>query len=256
MPDDTQDQQQQQSQGLWPQTIGDPNVDNSEPAQQEPSPIEKQLAEMREMFERQQQEWQQREERYQQQFDMLLQRSFTPTQAQPPQSAPEVPSLDDLPDPIQNPTQFSRELAQRIQAREQAIAESVQQSVLSQMTRATALDSMWNRFREQHGELAKHQLLAQGAAATVFNELRLRGVDPAVLAAQSPDTLIGAIAQRMQAEIGALNPQGAQPGTLSAARTAGIAGGSTATPVQQPQEPKPPRFIEQIRKQQQAMGLI
>src|SRR5690606_22900944 len=144
MPDDTQDQQQQQSQGLWPQTIGDPNVDNSEPAaQQEPSPIEKQLAEMREMFERQQQEWQQREERYQQQFDMLLQRSFTPTQAQPPQSAPEVPSLDDLPDPIQNPTQFSRELAQRIQAREQAIAESVQQSVLGQMTRATALDSMW-----------------------------------------------------------------------------------------------------------------
>src|SRR5690606_26580395 len=98
MPDDTQDQQQQQSQGLWPQTIGDPNVDNSEPAQQqEPSPVEKQLAEMREMFERQQQEWQQREERYQQQFDMLLQRSFTPTQAQPPQSAPEVPSLDDLP---------------------------------------------------------------------------------------------------------------------------------------------------------------
>src|SRR5690606_23334738 len=81
MPDDIQDQQ---SQSLWPQTIGDPNVDDSEPAaQQEPSPIEKQLAEMREMFERQQQEWQQREERYQQQLDMLLQRSFTPMQAQP-----------------------------------------------------------------------------------------------------------------------------------------------------------------------------
>lgn len=257
---------QQQGHPLFPHTIGDPNVDNSEPvAQPELSPAEQQLQQLQQRLEQREQEWNERERRYQEQFDMLLQQRTAPVapavaQAEPPA---QLPSLEDLPDPIQNPSQFNQELARRIQAREQALIQSMhgmQQNTLSEMTKAAAIDSLWHRFRAQHADLAQREALLQGAAAVTFNELRARGLDPATIAMQNPDTIIGAIAQRMHAELGGAGAAGsATSGTpTGAARTVGIAGGSTnvAGANTNAQPPKIPSFVEQVRKQQQAMGII
>lgn len=240
----------------FPHTIGDPNVDNSEhPEAPQPTAAEQQLAEMRALIEQQNQAFAQREQFYQQQLDTLMQQRAAPAQAAPT-PAP-LPSLDDLPDPLQNPTNYNRVLAERIAAREAALVQNVSQNVLSEVTRATALDSLWNRFNGQHTELAKKQTLLQGAAAVTFNELRARGLDPVAVAAQNPDSLISAIATRMQAELGAApGTPGAQPATGGAARTMGLSGGSTATPGPAPQQPKIPSFHQQHLKAQADLGLI
>ncbi|HEX5419252.1 MAG TPA: hypothetical protein VFY39_04565 [Gammaproteobacteria bacterium] len=246
---------------LFPATLGDPSAPSAAP-EPELTPEQKELKELRERFEAQQQDWNQREQQYQQRFDMLLSRSMQPAApaAQEP-AAPQLPGFDDLPDPVQSPTEYHKKLSERIQQREamlsQHLTNSVQQNVLSQVTRGQVLDNVWNRFAGAHPELAKRQALLQGVAAVTFNELRARGVDPISYASQAGDSLIATIAQRMNAELGITPTAPATlPGGGSAARAAGIAGGSVTPTPTAPAPAQPSSFVEQLRKAQQVDGLL
>lgn len=239
---------------LHPQTIGDPNVDNSPPAPPapEPTPEQQRIAALEAELEAQRE----REQRYLQALDSLVTRNAAPVAPVDP-PAPPAPAIDlnDLPDPVQSPTDFKTKLAETLTGAFTQTA-AAQQQLLGQMTRAQVLDNLWNRFRSDpsRADLAKREALLQGAAAVTFNELRARGIDPVAIAAQNPDSLIGAIVTRMQAEIGAPTA-GAAPAAPSGARAATVAGGSAPPAPAAPAQPKPPSFIEQHRAARRALGI-
>lgn len=275
--------QQQQPQTLWPHTIGEPEPPAPAP---ELSDEQKRLQQLEQELAEQRQQWNQREQHYQSTLEALMAQRYPaqgyqqgPAQGQQP-AQPQTPqfSLDDLPDPIQSPTEFKTKLAEKIGTTLQSQSQS-QAQVYEQMARGQALDSVWNRFTTQHAELAKHDLLVNGASQQLMSDLRARGIDPVALAMQNPDSLVGALAERVQAGLAQFSGQqpGQQPGPgqppqqlgpaqqgqqpapqqhqPGAPRTQGFATGSTATGApQQPQQP--PSFTEQLKKAQQDMGVL
>lgn len=278
-----------------PLTIGEPE---SAP---ELTPEQQEIATLRQQLEAQGQQTQQLLGAVTQ----MVQRQQYPQQY-PQQQAPQEPaglpefSLDGLPDPVSKPTDFTKQLQERIAARDtqltQHLTNNITQNITGQLSRAHAMDSVYNRFVQQHPDLARYQSMVQGAAAAEFSNLKQYGYDPAMIAQQNPDSLVANIAARMQSELGIqpgqqpapgqaptapaapyqgqAYPQHGQPLTPlappthhgqppaapgmppGAARTQGIAGGSAPGAPTSPTAPAPPGFTAQLNKQRQADGLI
>lgn len=187
----------------------------------------------------------------------LLQLAMRPVQ-QPVAPTPEPAEFDleGLPDPVQAPKDFTTQLTQRIRQRDAQRDQRLTQNITTQVSRGAALDALYNRFTVQQPELAKRQALLQGAASVEFQRLQQQGIDPVTVAQQNPDSLIGLIAQRMTAELGGA-PVAQQPGTPgSAARVAGLPGGSNGTTRPTTKAPATKGFTDQIKEQQQKMGLL
>lgn len=237
---------------LFPATIGDPTPPTPETVVL--TPEQQQLAELRAELERERAAGAEREQRYLQSMDAMMTRAAAPPAHA---TAPVVPTFDlsDLPDAIQSPTEFKTKLVEKVNGFVTGAVQSSQQDLMAQMTRASALDGLWNKFNVTQPELAKRPALAQGAAAVTFNEMRARGIDPVAVAAQNPDSLIASIVTRMQAELG--TPAGAvtTPGA-SGARAASVAGGSAGAGPTTVVTPKPPSFVDQHKAAQRALGLI
>lgn len=231
-----------------PATIGDPTlVDPNATAVVAQTPEQVELAALKAQMAADKTEQAARDLRNQQMIDQLMQQR-TPAPAAPAAAVPL--NFDGLPDAVENPGEFKAGLTQRLEAREQ----TMRGDILSQVSRAAALDNLWNTFRTDHAELSKRSALVQGATAIEFQALQARGVDPATFAAQNPQQLAANIAARMNAELGVAPAGGAQPGG-GVARTAGIAGGSTGGAAPTPPAPKPRGFNDQIKDAQKALGL-
>lgn len=241
-------------QNLLPQTIGDPDApDPDAPPEPQLTPEQQELAALKQQLEQMQQAAAEREQRL---LDALVQGRAPAAAPQEPQQ-PASLDLSDLPDPIEKPTDFKTALAAKVNGYIAQSAASTQQQLLSQVTRASALDNMWNRFSATQPDLAKRTALVQGAAALTFQELRARGIDPLDVAQHNPDTLIGAIAQRMRAELGITQqPNSQQPVPQAGARAATVAAGSVPAGGTPPAPQKPPSFHEQHRAAQRALGII
>lgn len=265
--------QQQQPQTLWPHTIGEPEPP-PEPTP-EPTPEQKRLQEL----EQQVQAQQERERHYQSTLESLMAQRYPAAQpaAQAPQQQPaqqQQPlfTTEGLPDPVSNPTEYNNKLQERINAALQQNQQSTTQ-VYEQMARGQALDSVWNRFTSQHADLAKHDLLVNGASQQLMSELKSRGVDPVQVAMQNPDTLVHELANRVQGALQSVSggqqtgqgqppasgqgqpPQAPQQYQQGVPRTQGFAAGST-TPQAPQQQQQPPSFTEQLKKAQSDTGIL
>lgn len=249
-----------------PPTIG-------EPAPVADAPIEKTPEQLRlEALEAQNAQIMQQNQQLVSSLNLMMQRPVQQVQQAQPQAMPEF-NLDGLADPVAAPKDFMTGLQNRIRQREGQMAQTITSAITTQVSRGAALDSLYNGFRHQHSELAKKQGLLQGATTLEFQRLQQQGIDPALVAMQNPDSLIAAIAQRMHAELGTqpgtVTP-GAQPNPqpqnganypqtlgapLSAARVAGIQGGTQNVQRGAPAPVTPPGFTDQIKAQQKKMGL-
>jgi len=98
---------------LHPPTIGDPNVDNSPPAPSAPAESPE-VAALRAELERERAAAAEREQRYLQTLDSLMARNAAPAPQEP--AAPAAPAVDlnDLPDPVQSPTEFKTKLTEKL----------------------------------------------------------------------------------------------------------------------------------------------
>ncbi len=243
---------------VFPPTIGDPNVDNSvQPTAPQQTPEQQRIAALEAQLAADRAAAAERENRLMQSLDTLMTRSAVPPAEPAAPAAPAAFSLDDLPDAVQAPTEFKTKLAEKVNGYVASTMQSAQQQLMGQVTRAQALDAMWNRMNANpaNAEYVKRPALVQGAAALTFNELRARGIDPVALAAQNPDSLIGAIVTRMQAELGTAAPVTPVQGA-SGARAATVAGGSGPTTPTNPAPPKVPSFIEQHQAVRRSLGLV
>lgn len=260
--------------GLFPHVIA-PDVDNSAPGPAAPAQTvsPEQFNSLQESFNSFREEAQQREARLTETIQTLMMRpaAVTPQNAEPTQQPTQQPTqfdLSDLPDPVQNPKAYNEALQARLTDYIGQTTQSQQQALLSQVSSAQALNGLWNRLQGQHPELAKRQILLQGAAAAEFSQLRAQGIDPVAVAAQNPDGLVANIVNRMQAELGidtnaqgqpgpttpTTPPAGVQPG---ASRAAGVAGGSQpSVPTQPTAPPKTSTFTDQLKQSQIRDGLI
>lgn len=192
--------------------------------------------------------------------------------AAPVIQAPAPFTLEGLPDAVAAPKDFVTQLGQRIAQREQQNTAYLTHNITQQISRGAAMDGVFNRFQNQHSELAKRSATLQGAAIAEFQALQQQGIDPVSVAQQNPDSLVARIAQRMQAELGIQPAQLGAPGANqhgapltpyspptptqpSAARVAGLQGGS-GMPVTPAAPAKPRGFVDQLNDARKASGLI
>lgn len=239
----------------FPEVIGDDNADqNVQEQQKSPEQLQAQLDLLKSELERERAAAAEKEQRYLQSLDSIV----TKNVARPVVPEPEVPSqatlqLDDLPDPVQSPTEFKQKLVEKVTGYVAQQTASTQQQLLAQMNRAQVLDNLWNRFRSDpsRAELAKREALLQGAAAITFNELRNKGLDPVVVASTNPDSLIGAIVSRMQSELKIGNDDQVPGASRAATVSAGSSIGTVPTTA-----PKVTSFVEQHKAVRRKMGLV
>ena len=255
-----------------------PDMQTAFPPIGEPDPVVTPTAPALSTDEQWQQRLEQQNQQWQQRFDSLtqtlaMQQRFPqqPQSAQPAQPAqqPAAVTFADLPDAVQNPSEFNRVLGERLQQAFQASSQqsaSAQAQLMDQQARANAINGVWSTIQSRHPDLAARAALVQGAAAVEFGALRAQGIDPVAIAQGNPESLVGRIVQRMQQELGMPTGQPTQPAGYpmqqpmgypmqGAARTAGIATASTTMPTA-PAAPQATGFIEQLRKAQLDSGLI
>ena len=252
--------------GLFPHVIA-PEVDNSAPGPTAPAATvtPEQFTELQTSFNTFREESQAREARLTDTIQTLMMR---PVGVQPAAApvGPTAPAFDlsDLPDPVQNPKEYNKALQTKISSLITESSQSQQQALISQQTAATALNGLYTRFNSAHPDLAKRQILMQGAAAAEFGALRANGIDPISVAQQNPDGLVANIVARMNAELGVSPTTPTQPGPTApaapvapgAARADSIAGPSQPTAPTAPTAPKAKSFTQQLKESQAADGLI
>lgn len=208
----------------------------------------------------------------QQLMQMMMQQRAPQGPAAPVIQAPAPFTLEGLPDAVAAPKDFVTQLGQRIAQREQQNTAYLTHNITQQISRGAAMDGVFNRFQNQHSELAKRSATLQGAAIAEFQALQAQGIDPVNIALQNPDSLVARIAQRMQAELGIQTTQPVAPGANqhgapltpyspptptqpNAARVAGLQGGS-GMPVIPAAPAKPRGFVDQLNDARKASGLI
>lgn len=248
---------------LHPHVIA-PDVDNSEQPEEGNQPASvspEQFQSLQDSFNTFREESQARETRLTETIQSLMMRPMTaaPTAPQAP-AAPTGLDLSDLPDPVQNPKEYNTALAAKVNGYITESTHSQQQALMSQMTSAQALNGVYAKLQGQHPELAKRQILLQGAAAAEFGQLRAQGIDPLMIAQQNPDGLVANIVNRMNAELGVAPGQAptapTTPTSPGAARADSVAGGSQPAGPTAPTAPKTKSFTQQLKAAQQADGLI
>lgn len=246
----------------FPMRIGDPDPEPTPPAL---SPEQQQLADMKQQFDSFKEEATARETRLSEQLSTLMnQPRYTPPAAPAAPAGPPAPTLDDLPDPVQNPTEFNAKLKALLGHRDQQ-AQS-QQQLLQQQSRAQVVNNLWNRLQGLHPEYASKSLLAQAAASAEFAELNARGVDFIQAATANPDGLVASIVARMQKEIGQQAPTTPAGPTAPAApvaptmpatpRTDGFATGTPMLPPTAPVVPTSLGFTAQLNDARAKDGLV
>jgi hypothetical protein len=96
---------------------------------------------------------------------------------QPPQVITEM-NLENLPDPVTDPQGYAREIAKRGQEMIASQRNYDAWAATKQKQSATAYDTVWNKFTQDHPEYAAHEKLVKAAATSVIAEARSRNLDP------------------------------------------------------------------------------
>ncbi len=254
-------------QGLHPHVLA-PDVDNSAPVPDSDLTADQQgLADLTTQFQTFREESTAREAGLQETIQTLITRPAPVAAAAPVAPvAPAVLDLDGLPDPVENPKEFKTQLATVVAGHIATQSQNANQEVLSQVNRASVMNNLWTRFSGEHPELGKRVALARGAADLEFNALRAQGIDPIAIAEQNPESMIGNIVNRMNAELvpavavapvvpGAIPVIPVAPAAPQVARVADIAGPSSLT-TPAPTAPKPKGFVQQLKEIQLKDGVI
>lgn len=166
----------------------------------------------------------------------------------PEPEPPQLPSFDDLPDPVENPEEFRKTLSQRMTQSFAQQQEAVTRRLETSTSQKQDLDNLWSRFKSEYEDLAGREALVQGAAALEVQKLRAQGIqDPHQAIMADQDGFLSRVAARMKAELG----EDVKPN-----RTQGVGGGSR-TVVKPEKEDKPaPKFVDQLKAVQLQNGLI
>lgn len=236
-------------------------------ASPEELPAEQQIAQLQEQLNATQQQM----DRQNQLFQTLLTQQQGGQQQQQQQGTdePPMPSLDDLPNPEDDPEGFRKGLSQKIGETLQQHQETVQRSVQQQTSRQQSMEQVWERFRGKYPELAKREALVSGATSLEANNLRASGVqDVETAITADPDSFIDRVASRMKNELG--EPEESDAGSggdqeqqrqpqrqqqQGGGRTKGVSGGSRHKGTGGKQQPSP-GFMQQLKDRQLNEGLI
>ena len=231
-----------------PLTIGDPEPD-PEPDEKDLDPA---LVELQGQFTTLQEDMKRQSEQYQGTIDSLLAGVAAPSG----DAAPKPINFDDLPDPVENMDEFKTTLAKRMSESHAAIVNAVTNSA-SQNQQA---NDMWTDFKIGYPDLAVKESLAHASASHV---IKSHGAQGSQWARQNIVQFGDDVAKHMATELGIDEPkrgvaavQNDAEQNNTANRTGGVKGGTSSNSQVVSKDTKSPGFIDMLKKQQMADGLI
>lgn len=186
-------------------------------------------------------------------------------------NAPEPPeeyaglNPDDLPDPVEKPSEFRAALAEH-DRKTREYFERQQQNALGQMNRAQSLNQVWSKFQSEHADLAKRTALVNAATSVELQELQREGIsDVESYILSDPDQFNRRVAERMKRELGL--DSGSDDGDASqhnqvrrepppSNRTKGVGGGSRQQISGKGGDDTTKSFTDQLKTSQLENGLM